>query len=70
MLTSRIIPKKSKAIDIRFYWIRDRENQKQFRLHWCKGEDNLADYFTKDHATHYHKNAQDLLILLSNRLFQ
>ena len=55
MLTSMIMPKKPKAIDMRFYWLRDRENQKQFRSHWYKGEDNLTDYFTKNHATPYHK---------------
>jgi len=46
--------KRSKAIDMRFYWIRDRVRQGQFNVHWRKGTDNLADYFTKHHppATH------------------
>ena len=55
ILASRIIPKKSKAIDVRFFWLRDRENQKQFKLHWHKGIDNLADYFTKHHKTPCHQ---------------
>ena len=46
--------KRSKAIDMRFYWIRDRVRQGQFHVHWKSGADNLADYFTKHHppATH------------------
>jgi len=62
VLTSRIIPKKSKAIDMRFYWLRDRENQKQFKLYWCKGENNLADYFTKHHTTPYHKKMRKIYL--------
>jgi hypothetical protein len=46
--------KQSKAIDMRFYWIRDRVRQGQFNVHWRKSTDILADYFTKHHppATH------------------
>ena len=32
-LTNTLMTKRSKAIDIRFLWLRDRENQKQFKLH-------------------------------------
>ena len=46
-LTKQLVPKRSKAIDMRFFWLRDRTNQQQFHLHWNKGDDNLADYFTK-----------------------
>ena len=54
-LASRVTPNKSKSIDMRFFWLRNRENQKQLKLHWCKGIDNLDDYFTNHHATSYHK---------------
>ena len=36
--------KRSKAIDMRYHWIRDQVNQH-------KGETNLADFFTKAHPT-------------------
>ncbi len=39
--TDSIKQKRSKAIDMRFHWIRDRVRQSQ----------NLADYFTKNHKT-------------------
>jgi hypothetical protein len=37
--------KRSKAIDMRFYWIRDRVRQGQFYVHWRRGATNLADCF-------------------------
>ena len=46
--------KRSKAIDMRYYWLRDRVAQKQFRVHWQPGTDNRADYFTKHHSPAHH----------------
>ena len=62
VLTSRIIPKKSKAIDMRFFWLRDRGNQKQSKLHWREEACNLADYFTKHHATPYHQKMRKIYL--------
>ena len=44
--------KRSKAIHMRFYWIRDRVRQGQFHVYWRKAKGNRADYFTKHHSTH------------------
>ncbi len=41
--------KRSKAIDMRYFWITDRVKQGQFAIHWGPGTANLADYFTKIH---------------------
>jgi hypothetical protein len=46
--------RRSKAIDMRFYWMRDRVRQGQFFIYWRKGSINLADYFTKHHAPSHH----------------
>ena len=46
--------RRSKAMDMRFYWVQDRIEQKQFLVYWRKGAENLADYFTKHHPTRYH----------------
>ena len=48
--------KQSKAIDMRFYWIRDRVRQGQFHVHWKKGSLNRADYFTKHHPPSHHQS--------------
>ena len=40
--------KKTKAIDMRFHWIRDRVRQQQFIITYISTHDNIADYFTKN----------------------
>lgn len=46
--------RRSKAIDMRFYWIRDRVKQGQFLIYWRPGRENNADYFSKHHPTKHH----------------
>jgi hypothetical protein len=36
--------KRTKAMDVRFYWIKDRVRQGQFKVYWGPGFQNLADY--------------------------
>ena len=55
ILTSLCRQKLSKAFDMRYYWIKDRIKQKQFKLTWRPGVDNMADYFSKHHPPWYHK---------------
>ena len=45
----------SKAMDMRFYWVKYRIMQGQFYIYWRRGRDNLADYFTKYHSPAHHK---------------
>jgi len=47
--------KRSKAMDMRYYWIRDRVRQGQFHVYWRKGKRNRADYFTKHHPSSHHQ---------------
>ena len=54
ILTDTVKQKRSKAMDMRFYWLRDRVRQKQFHVHWKKGESNMADLPTKHHPTAHH----------------
>ena len=53
--TDTITQKRSKAIDMRFYWIRDRVRQGQFVVYWRRGETNRADYFSKHHPPEHHR---------------
>ena len=39
--------RKSKAMEMRFYWIRDRSNQDKFNIYWKLGSTNRGDHFTK-----------------------
>jgi hypothetical protein len=48
--------KRSKAVDMRFNWTRDRVRQGQLKVLWRPGKDNLADFFTKAHPpSHFQK---------------
>ena len=52
----KIQPKRTKAMDMRFHWLRDRECQNQFRIYWRPGKLNYADYWTKHHPAKHHQN--------------
>ena len=54
--------RRTKAMDMRFYWIQDRIQQNQFRVFWQRGADNLADYFTKHHPIHVHIERRKLYL--------
>lgn len=59
--------KRSKAIDMRFYWVRDRIRQGQFTVLWRRGADNLADYFTKHHSPAHHRLMRSRYLLTLHR---
>ena len=44
----------TKVINMRFYWITYRTNQKQFMIFWNPGNGNLCDYHTKKHTPAHH----------------
>ena len=58
--------RRSKAIDMRFYWIRDRVRQGQFVIYWKRGETNRADYFSKHHAPAHHEEMRPQYLHTSN----
>jgi hypothetical protein len=47
--------KRSKAMDMRFYWVKDRVEQDQFNVGWAPGDTNMGGYFTKHHSPAHHK---------------
>jgi hypothetical protein len=54
--------KRSKSIDMRFHWIRDRIKQRHFVVTWIKGANNLADFFTKALPVHAHQSTMHKLV--------
>ena len=54
VISGTIKQKRSKAIDVRFCWLRDRVDQGQFRVCWDAGKNNAADYPTKHHSGKHH----------------
>jgi hypothetical protein len=49
VINGKIQPKRTKAMDMRFHWLRDRECQQQFRIYY-------DDYWTKHHPESHHRN--------------
>jgi hypothetical protein len=54
VVNSNLQPRQTKAMDMRFHWLRCREAQHQFRFHWAPGKSNLDDYWTKHHCAAHH----------------
>ena len=40
---------------MKYYWTRDRANQKQFQFIWDYGDQNEGDFWTKIHPTCYQR---------------
>ena len=47
---------------MRFYWLRDRVEQKQFDVRWRPGKTNLADYPTKHHTGQHHQKVRPIYL--------
>ena len=57
-----ITQKRSKSWDIRYYWLRDKQQHNIFKPAWTKAQDNLADYFTKHFSGKYHRNIRQKIM--------
>ncbi len=53
---------RSRSIDMRFYWVRDRVKQGHFQVFWAPGKTNLADYFTKHHPPKHHQQSRPIYL--------
>jgi hypothetical protein len=56
VINGKVQPKRTKAMDMRFHWLRNRECQQQFKFFWRPGKFNYADYWTKHHSATHHIN--------------
>jgi predicted transposase YdaD len=59
--------RRTRAMDMRFYWVKDRVKQGQFHVYWGPGYRNLADYFTKHHSPAHHKRMRKIYIHASEQ---
>jgi hypothetical protein len=55
IVSGKMKQQRSKAIEMHFYWLNDREAQEKFLMLWAPGKLNLADYYTKHHAPAHHR---------------
>jgi predicted transposase YdaD len=59
--------KRTRAMNMRFYWVKYRVKQGQFHLYWGPGYQHLGDYFTKHHSPTHHKKMREIYIRASDR---
>jgi hypothetical protein len=55
IINNTVQQKRSKAMDMIFYWFKDRVEQDHFNVGWEPGITNMGDYFTKYHSPVHHK---------------
>ena len=55
--------RRSKTIDMRYYWIQDRQKLQHIKIYWRPKHLNMADYMTKHHPIHHHKYMRPLLLI-------
>jgi hypothetical protein len=67
-INGTIKQKRTKSMDMRFYWIKDRVKQGQLKIYLGPGSQNLADYFTKHHSPAHHRRIRDVYIHADERL--
>eukprot|EP00957_Ditylum_brightwellii_P026017 1967083-Ditylum_brightwellii.AAC.1 len=44
-----MVPRHSKAVDMRFHWLKCQEAQRQFDIKWKRGAVNKANYHSNYH---------------------
>ena len=60
--------KRSKSIDMRFYWLQDRSSQGQFNIYWYPGVNNLGDYLTKHFSPRDHMTKRPVYLFEPQKL--
>ena len=56
VVNAKVQPKRTKAMDMRFHWLRCRAAQKLIRVFWRPGTTNKGDYPSKHHPGIHHQN--------------
>ena len=62
LLLKTMQSKCTKAMDMRFHWLKDRQQQQQFKFFWQPGSLNLGDYYTKHHPASHHQKVRPTYI--------
>ena len=57
------IKKRTKAMDMRFYWVRDQVEEKHFEVKWKPGHMKLRYYFTKNHPPTHHQSMRQTYLV-------
>ena len=55
--------RRSKAMDMRFYWLKDRDVQRLIHIHWKRAHLNMADYPSKHHPAKHHQAVRSTYVI-------
>ena len=61
--TKSMKQRKSKAIEMNFYWVQDQQHLGNVDIFWRPKELNMVDYFTKHHAPIVHRKCVPLFYM-------
>jgi hypothetical protein len=62
IVNNTVRQRRSRAMDMHFYWIKDRVQQGHFTVYWKSGADNQVDYFTKHHSPSHHRVSRPIFL--------
>ena len=57
---------RSRAMEMRYFWLLDRQAQLSFAFHYTPGHENLGDYPSKAHTADIHQHVRTYYIHLKN----
>lgn len=63
ILTDIVKQRRAKAMDMRFFWVKNKIRQNKFLIYWRAGKGNRDDNFTKHYAPSYHKVIRSMYLL-------
>ena len=70
IVTAIVRQKISKAMDMQFYWMKDRVKKKDFFVYCKPGSQNMGEYFTKHHPRHHHTEIRATYLYMENALLK
>ena len=67
ILNGTIEQKRSKCIDMKFYWLKDRVEQKQIAVNLAPGIKKLGDYSIKHHVGIHHRKVCPIYLYVKDK---
>ena len=62
-LKSSMKQKRNKAIDMRFYWVRETVKHNQFMIYWRPGANYVWYYVSKHHSPAHHQSMRPKILV-------
>jgi len=67
IMNQQIKRKRSKAFNIKLWWVVDRILQGQFKVDWHPGKLSISEYFTKHHPASHHQLLQLIYLYIKGQ---